>query len=217
MKSEYYNESVELGKRFQKENKNWAGFDVIKYHLQIKDLVIRYGAKTMLDYGCGKGSQYIEPLPYHSEEIRQTLDEWLGVTVYKYDPCVEEFSIPPPPGSKFDGVICTQVLGSIPDADLSWVSKDLESYTDKFCFISLNFQRPSKGKKMLYDPEYFKLPRTRDFFKSYFKDWQGNNLFWWWKDRTHYTEWMDDQLNKTWKDIPDVFEGKYSFVETIYG
>jgi hypothetical protein len=32
----------------------------------------------------------------------------------------------------------------------------------------------------------------------------------------HYQNWINDQLNGTWKDIPDVWEGKYSFVEAIY-
>lgn len=217
MKSEYYNKSVELGTQFHLDHKSWAGYDVIKYKNKIKDLVIKYNAKTILDYGCGKGLQYIDPLPYHSETVLQTFDQYLDVQVYKYDPCVEQFKNPPPKGTKFDGVICTQVLGSIPDADMPWVANELESYTDKFCFISLNFQKVGKSSKTIYDPEFYKLPRTRSFFKSYFKGWKNNNLFWWWKDRDRYEGWIDDQLNGTWKDIPDIFEGKYSFVETIYG
>ena len=60
MKSTYYDESVKIGSQFQKSNKNWAGFDVVKYQKQIQDLVVRYNAKTLLDYGCGKGLQYTE-------------------------------------------------------------------------------------------------------------------------------------------------------------
>lgn len=217
MQSQYYKESVEAGRKFQKENKSWAGFDAVKYQKQIKDLVVKYNAKTILDYGCGKGLQYLEPLPYESEEIRQTFDQWLGVTVYKYDPCVDEFSIPPPEGQKFDGVICTQVLGSIPDADLPWVANKLESHTEKFCFISLNFQQPSKQKKLIYDANFFKAKRDRQFFKSFFTQWQNNNLYWWWKDRMHYDGWIEDQLSGSWKDIPDLWEGKYQFVESLNG
>jgi hypothetical protein len=214
--SPYYEESVRVGREFQESNKSWAGYDVVKYQQCIKDLVDRYGAKTILDYGCGKGRQYTDPLPYAGEDHWQTFDQYLGVTVYRYDPCVGGLETPPPPGTKFDGVICTQVLNSIPDEDLSWVAKELESYAEKFCFIGLNFQRPAKGKKAMYDPEYFRLPRTREFFRSYFDNWSGSDLFWWWKDRTHYRGWIDHQLNSTWKDVPDTFEGKYQFTEAIY-
>jgi hypothetical protein len=181
--------------------------------MKIKDLVNRYRATTILDYGCGKGMQYKEPLPYASEDNWQTFNEYLGVTVYKYDPCVPEHSTLPPVGTKFDGVICTQVLNSIPDDDMPWVRDLLEGYATKFCFVGLNFQREAKGKKTMYDPEYFKQPRTREFFRSCFTDWKGSDLFWWWKDRLHYPEWVDDQLNSTWKDVPDTFESKYKYVE----
>jgi hypothetical protein len=123
---------------------------------------------------------------------------------------------PPPAGTKFDGVICTQVLNSIPDDDLNWVAAQLESYAAKFCFVGLNFQRPAKGKKTMYDPEHFREPRTREFFQRYFKNWSSSDLFWWFKDRSHYPEWMDDQLNGHWKDVPDSWSGKYQYVEAIY-
>ena len=211
--SPYYLESVQQGTEFQKNNKSWAGYDVVKYQKKIKDLVVRYRATTILDYGCGKGLQYKEPLPYASEDNWQTFDEYLGVTVYKYDPCVPEHSTLPPVGTKFDGIICTQVLSSIPDDDMTWVRDLLEGYATKFCFVGLNFQREAKGKKTMYDPEYFQQPRTREFFRSYFTDWSGSDLFWWWKDRLHYPKWIDDQLNGTWKDVPDTFESKYKYVE----
>lgn len=218
--SPYYLESVKLGKEFQEQNKSWAGYDVVKYQKCIKDLVDRYGAKTLLDYGCGKGLQYQERLPYGGSagqelppEQWKTFDQYLGVTVYCYDPCVTGFEQLPSAGTKFDGVICTQVLNSIPDADMSWVRQTLESYTEKFCFIGLNFQREAKGKKTMYDPAYFLKPRTREFFRSHYTDWTSGDLFWWFKDRPHYDQWINDQLNRTWKDVPDTFEGKYKYIE----
>jgi SAM-dependent methyltransferase len=218
--SPYYLESVQQGAEFQKNNKSWAGYDVVKYQKKIKDLVVRYRATTILDYGCGKGSQYKEPLPYGGgpgvdlpKDQWQTFDDYLGVKVYCYDPCVEGFTELPPTGTKFDGVICTQVLNSIPDDDMPWVRDLLEVYATKFCFIGLNFQREAKGKKTMYDPKYFRQPRTREFFRNHFVNWSSSDLFWWWKDRMHCDQWIDDQLNGTWKDVPDTFEGKYKYVE----
>ena len=219
MTSEYYKESVRLGTEFQKNNKSWAGYDVVKYQKKIKDLVDRYGAQTIMDYGCGKGLQYKDKLPYGGAghelppEQWKTFDQYLGVTVYCYDTCVAEFDQLPPAGTKFDGVICTQVLNSIPDADMSWVRERLESYATKFCFIGVNFQREAKSKKSMYDPAHFHKPRTREFFRSHYQDWQGSDLFWWWKNRPYYDAWLDDQLNGTWSDVPATFNDKYKYIE----
>jgi hypothetical protein len=221
--SPYYLESVAVGRQFQQQNKSWAGYDVVKYQTQIKDLVDRYSAKTILDYGCGKGLQYQERLPYGMqpgenwpESQWQTFDQYLGVTVYCYDPCVAEFETPPPVDAQFDGVICTQVLNSIPDDDMAWVRNELERRAAKFCFIGLNFQREAKGKKTMYDPTYFREPRTREFFKKYYTDWRGSDLFWWFKDRLHYADWATDQLSGAWQDVPEKWTDKYEFVEAIY-
>ena len=221
--STYYLESVAIGRQFQQQNKSWAGYDVVKYQTQIKDLVDLYGAKTILDYGCGKGLQYQEPLPYGMRSGEnwpecqwQTFDQYLGVTVYCYDPCVEEFSELPAADVKFDGVICTQVLNSIPDDDMTWVQQELEQRADKFCFIGLNFQRPAKGKKTMYDAAYFREPRTREFFKKHYADWSGSDLFWWFKDRSHYPDWANDQITGVWQDVPTEWSDKYAFVEAIY-
>jgi len=221
--SDYYLESVAAGRRFQQQNKSWAGYDVVKYQNKIRDLVRRYNARTILDYGCGKGLQYSDPLPYGAkpdlelpQDQWQTFDQYLGVTVYCYDPCVAEFETPPPPDVKFDGVICTQVLNSIPDDDMTWVRHTLERHADKFCFIGLNFQRAAKSKKIMYDSAYFCESRTREFFKKYYADWSGSDLFWWFKDRPHYEGWMDDQLCGTWQDVPETFVDKYEFVKVNY-
>ena len=218
--SPYYQESVRLGTEFQKNNKNWAGYDVVKYQKLIKDIVTKYDVKTILDYGCGKGLQYKEKLPYGQlpgelipTDDWKTFDEYLGVTVYPYDPCVEEYNQLPDPEIKFDGVICTQVLNSIPDDDMPWVRDLLQQHSAKFCFIGVNFQREAKGKKTMYDPEYFRLPRTREFFRSYYNNWSGSDLFWWWKDRPYYAAWADDQLSGQWQDVPSEFEGKYKYIE----
>ena len=110
--SPYYKESVKLGSQFQEENKSWTGYDVVKYQKKIYDLVKRYNAKTILDYGCGKGLQYTEPLPYGAElgiELPenqwQTFDQYLGVKVFKYDPCVKGLRRRPPKNKKFPLII----------------------------------------------------------------------------------------------------------------
>jgi SAM-dependent methyltransferase len=193
MPSAYYLESVELGKKFQKENNSWGGDDSKNYHNQIRYLMNKYNAKTVLDYGCGKGRQYEEFVSYGLPEYQvsepMTFDTRINAeSVYKFDPCVEKFDIEPL-GQQFDAVICTQVLGGIPDADMSWLRDKLMNYATKFVFIGLHSVNIlPKSKKRMYDARYVNYNRTVEWYQNQFKDWSGPSLYWWFRD-------MDTDVN----------------------
>jgi SAM-dependent methyltransferase len=184
--SDYYKQSVEIGQHFQKNNpKKWVGNDSKSYHKYIRFLMDRYAARTVLDYGCGKGQQYIDVVPYGlpggamSEPM--TFQTRINAeSVYKYDPCVLEFD-QEPVEQKFDAVICTQVLGSIPDADMSWIKHKFMMYATKFVFIGLH-SFPGKSKKRIYDPAYLNPNRTVEWYQEQFSDWSGPDLYWWFRD-----------------------------------
>jgi len=195
--SDYYKQSVELGQQFQKNNpKNWAGNDSKSYHNYIRFLMDRYAARTVLDYGCGKGEQYSTMncyvLPFATPGVRtepMTFQTRINAeSVYKYDPCVPEFD-QEPVGQKFDAVICTQVLGSIPDADVPWIKHKLMNYATKFVFIGLH-SNPGKTKKRIYDTAYITLNRTVEWYQEQFSDWTGPDLYWWFRDSdTKCNDW----------------------------
>jgi len=190
MPSTYYLESVELGKKFQKENSSWGGNDCKNYHNQIRVLMDKYNAKTVLDYGCGKGQQYIDVvsygLPHGIMSKPMNFQTRINAeSVYKFDPCVEKFDIEPL-GQQFDAVICTQVLGSIPDDDLGWLKDKLMNYATKFVFIGLhNPTKPPKLKKRMYNSTYLSYDRSVEWYQEQFKDWQGPDLYWWFRDTDH--------------------------------
>jgi hypothetical protein len=103
-------------------------------------------------------------------------------SVYKFDPCVEGLDVEPL-GQKFDAVICTQVLGSIPDDDLSWFKDKLMNYATNFVFIGLhNPTKPAKLKKRIYDPKYLTHERSVEWYQEQFKEWSGPKLYWWFRD-----------------------------------
>ena len=161
MPSAYYLESVELGRQFQKNNPEiWRGSDCKNYHNQIRYLMDKYNAKTVIDYGCGKGRQYTDEVSYGLDEggFTEPMNFKARInadSVFLYDPCVEGIDHLPSEGTKFDAVICTQVLGSIPDADMDWLKNLLMSYPTKFCFIGLfDPAEPIKSKKRMYDSKY---------------------------------------------------------------
>lgn len=190
MASEYYQQSVELGKRFQKENSSWGGDDCKNYHNQIRFLMDKYNAKTVLDYGCGKGRQYVNLLPYGlpNDQVTEPMTFQTRInadTVYKFDPCVEEFDIEPI-GQQFDAVICTQVLGSIPDVDMSWLKDKFMNYATKFVFIGLhNPDKLVKSKKRMYDPSWVTYSRSVEWYQTQFENWKGPDLYWWFRDYQH--------------------------------
>jgi hypothetical protein len=190
MPSEYYLQSVELGKQFQLNSSSWAGTDCKNYHNQIRVLMDKYAAKTVLDYGCGKGRQYQNlvsyGMPHDKVTEPMTFQTRINAdSVYKFDPCVKEFEIEPV-GQTFDTVICTQVLGSIPDVDIPWLRDKLMNYATKFVFIGLHkLDKPVKSKKRMYDPNWITYPRTIEWYQEQFANWTGPDLYWWFRNTVH--------------------------------
>ena len=200
MPSEYYSESVKLGKQFQKENSTWSGNDCKNYHNQIRLLMDKYNAKTVLDYGCGKGQQYITKTAYglHNGYRTEPMTFKTRInadSVHLFDPCISDFEIEPV-GKKFDAVICTQVLGSIPDADIEWVKNKLMNYATKFVFIGLhNPDKPVKSKKQIYNSEFINYNRNIEWYQERFKEWKGPPLYWWFRNCAHpINNWYLNQI-----------------------
>lgn len=186
MPSPYYEESVRAGRAYQESNKVWSGTDAKKYAHLIADLTEYYQAKSMLDYGCGKGHQYQNFVEWPTNipgvfSRPMTFDQRIGIdSVYLYDPCVAGLDNPPLPDEDFDCVICTQVLGSIPDDDLYWVIDDLMNWTRKFCFIGLidpEVHTVKSNKTSIYNQEAFSAIRTQAWYKHIVRKWQGSDLY----------------------------------------
>jgi hypothetical protein len=82
----------------------------------IAALVRTRRARTILDYGSGKGQMY-EALPGESPNSRRkTLRAWGGAKVTCYDPGYAPFAAPIE--EEYDGVVCTDVLEHVADDDI---------------------------------------------------------------------------------------------------
>lgn len=91
----------------------------------------------LLDYGSGKGYQY----------LRQRIHErWGGILPYCYDPGVIHLS--ERPSGFFDGIICTDVLEHIEERDVPDVLADIFNYTyaDRPSFVYLHICCRPAGK-----------------------------------------------------------------------
>ena len=97
--------------------KHFAGLTVRRHATAIAELVRRTSAKRLLDYGCGKGYQYL------AHRVHET---WGGLLPHCYDIGVRQLAARPV--GYFDGVICTDVLEHIAPEDVEAVIADVVSF-----------------------------------------------------------------------------------------
>lgn len=141
-----YRELMELYRRLHVEGEKFLGLEPratypgisLMPHLErIRELIVETGAKTILDYGSGKGMQY-EPqriaLPGRGE-WDSVLDFWDVDEVRCYDPCYGPYSRLPE--ERFDGVVCTDVLEHCPEEDLPWVVNEVFSFATRFVYAGV--------------------------------------------------------------------------------
>lgn len=133
----------------QKQGKTFSGRFTWKQRHRIKELIERFDARSMLDYGAGWGRQYSETDP----QTGQTLTEYWGIEPTKFDPGVPHFSAEPK--GKFDLVICVQVLGSIPTADLPPIIDGLYAHAGKAIYV---VERIGQPHKKLFDDMKAEMP-----------------------------------------------------------
>lgn len=127
--SSAYRDALADAKAHHLASKTYSGSLALPHAPYIKALIEKHDVKTVLDYGCGKGIQYSEPDP----DIGQTLDDYWGVKVAKYDPAWKPYAAEPK--GTYDLVICTHVLGSIPLEDIEVVVDRLYALATKAVYI----------------------------------------------------------------------------------
>lgn len=103
----------------------------------LKALIEKYEAKTMMDYGSGKGLQYsyVRPKVAKGKIYRSIPQYWGIVSVHCYDAGLQEFQ--KFPEGMFDGVLSTDVLEHCPREDLEWILGEMFSKARKFVFANI--------------------------------------------------------------------------------
>lgn len=115
----------------------FPGKSIFRQLPRIKQLISTTGSSSLLDYGCGKGTQY-QAARFHLDEkvIDETVQDYLNVDyIYRYDAAYPPFTALPE--GRFDGVICTDVLEHCPEEDLPWIVEELFAYSQKFVFANV--------------------------------------------------------------------------------
>jgi hypothetical protein len=109
---------------------------------KVIELVQRTKPQRLLDYGCGKGYQYL---------ARRQHESWGGLLPYCYDIGVRQLS--ERPEGKFDGVICCDMMEHIDGPDVDRVLDDVFGFSsvrqeaESFVYFHISCI-PSRGKTL---------------------------------------------------------------------
>jgi len=131
--SERFAEYIALCRTFHETHKTFSGRGCLKHAGKILELADQVGARSALDFGCGKAVQFSDTVPGHPDGT--TLESILGFEVTKYDPAVPRFS--EEPTGKFDLVWATDVLEHVPEEDIDYVVHRLGALTRKALFVTV--------------------------------------------------------------------------------
>lgn len=134
---------MDYGKVYGELHENaklYAGYSLCDHAKSIAELVYKYAPNRLLDYGCGKGYQYL---------AERSHEAWGGLLPHCYDPGVRQLSAAPT--GTFDGIICTDVLEHIEEPDLPALLTHLFSFCNlsrpqgMFVFLVISC-RPSRKR-----------------------------------------------------------------------
>ncbi len=112
--------------------KTFAGGSLAPHIDAIARLVAETGARSLLDYGSGKGLLYQDAADQPGTRYK-TLAAWKDVRVTCYDPGYAPYAAPV--DGVFDAVISTDVVEHIPEDDIPWLLDELFGYANKFVYV----------------------------------------------------------------------------------
>ncbi len=114
----------------------YAGENLWPHMGFIKAAINRHGAKTILDYGAGKGMQYSNlRVKVAKGALYRNLESYWGVKVSCYDAGYERFNIFPE--GRFDALISTDVLEHCAKDDLEWIVSEMFEKARNFVFANI--------------------------------------------------------------------------------
>lgn len=122
---------IQKYKKLHRNPKRFLGYSLKRHIDGVCEMIDLYNPNSLLDYGSGKGYQYL---------TRRLHERWGGILPFCYDPGVPALS--EKPTGTFDGVICTDVLEHVPHETVFETLEEIFSYANKFVFLAI-CTRPS--------------------------------------------------------------------------
>ena len=103
-------ELVPMYRQMAAEGGYFRGLSILQHREEIRQLVRKHKARTLIDYGCGAGDAWREPHRLHKELGLRWFD------VQLFDPAFPKHC--EAPHGRADGVLCSDVLEHIPEPEL---------------------------------------------------------------------------------------------------
>jgi len=131
------NSLVPLYRAMAVEKGNFFGLAILVHQDLIGELLARHGARTLIDWGCGRGDAYKAP--------HNVWRHWaiLPGNITLYDPSFKQHEVPPMHNA--DAVLCSDVLEHIPEAEIDEFVAGLFARADLFVWAAF-CNRPAKKK-----------------------------------------------------------------------
>lgn len=121
-------ELIERYRQMAANGGNFYGLAILQHAGEIGLLLQRHDARTVLDYGSGRGDAYAEPYSLHERA-------WHIPKPTLYDPAFPD--IDEMPERRFDAVICSDVLEHVPEDEVDGVICDLLNHARKMVWASV--------------------------------------------------------------------------------
>jgi hypothetical protein len=130
------NSLVPLYREMAADERTFLGFSILQHAKAIGTALKLVNAKTVLDYGCGRGDAY------HGEYklFKQWGIKWSDLVLY--DPAFPQHARKPE--RRFDAVICSDVLEHIPEEEVDRFVADLFNHARKLVWASVCCRRAKK-------------------------------------------------------------------------
>ncbi len=111
----------------------FSGVSLTEHIDPIAHLIKLSNARSVLDYGSGKGGLYEDAPGYPPNSRFKTIPAWGNVVVTCYDPGYKLYS--EPVDGQYDVVISTDVVEHIPEQDIDWVLDKIFAYARHSVYI----------------------------------------------------------------------------------
>lgn len=122
-------ELITMYREIAARGEQFRGYSILQHADEIGELLGLSRAVSVLDYGSGAGAAYEPPHMLH--------ERWGVAMPTLYDPAFEGIDVPPPAGTKFDFVICSDVLEHVPMDLCEAFITTLFEYTDNILWASV--------------------------------------------------------------------------------
>ena len=140
--SQDYIDLLEEYKELHKDPKYFNGICLITHLNTVSNIIVEEGAKSVLDYGCGKALLYDDEkyknmkLNKQGQTLPKSLPKLWQLDYYAlYDPAYPKHS--KVPKGKYDAVLCTDVIEHIDEKDTDWILEEIFSYSRKFVLLTI--------------------------------------------------------------------------------